>query len=122
MLTVAVQNGLTGQQLRLVDMLRQRFSAIDDTAVDAFWRLRNRRLIAEWVPSFNASPVNRRLLAQADGMAMQAVDRAVIDWVEDYYISFDTNRAGFIPNINEQSRTLDCSQPVQPAAARGELD
>ena len=122
-LTVAVQNGLTGQQLRLVDMLRANGFRIDDAAVDAFWRAEEQRLIAEWVPEFQrvASEQAIAALAQADGMAMwQAVDRAVIDWVEDYYISFDTNRVGSIPNINEQSRTLIGNLFNQ--WQRGELD
>ena len=40
--TVAVQNGLTGQQLRLVDILRANGFALT-MPVDAFWRARRNR-------------------------------------------------------------------------------
>lgn len=122
-LSVAVQQGLTGQQLRLVDMLRVNGFRIDDNAVDAFWRAEQKRLIDEWVPAFQRVAGEQAIasLAQTGGLAMwQAVDTAIIDWVEDYYISLDGNLVGSIPNINEQSRTLIGNLFNQ--WQRGELD
>ena len=122
-LTAAVQQGLTGQQLRLVDMLRASGYRVDDVAVDALWRAEQHRLNDERVPQFQrvASEQAIASLAQTSGMAMwEAVDTAIIDWVEDYYISLDTNLVGSIPNINETSRTLIGNLFNQ--WQRGELD
>jgi SPP1 gp7 family putative phage head morphogenesis protein len=107
LLTSAAQQGLSAQQMRLVDLLRTRGYDLTTEALDVFWQNENNLLATAWVDEYQriATSVATAALMETNGLAAwQAVNEEVIDWVNTYYRSGNPLSVGSIPNINDTSR------------------
>ena len=106
-IALAVQGGLSQQQTRLVELVRR--GNVTPAALDAFWAAEDARLWAavratfEDVAQENAIAMAVRM--GADDAMWRTVNRAVLDWVGDYYTNADAGAFGSIPNLNLTSRT-----------------
>lgn len=106
-IAIAVQGGMSAQQTRLVELVRR--GNVTPAALDAFWAAEDARLWAavratfEDVAAENAIAMAVRM--GADDAMWNTVNRAVLDWVGDYYTNADAGAFGSIPNLNLTSRT-----------------
>ena len=123
-LAIAMQNGLSAQQTRLVDMVRRTNGNLSPAALDAFWRAEDARLYSAIVGTLDNIATERAISmvvsAGGDTSTWQHVNQAVLDWMHGYYTSPDPQFVGSVPNLNQTSR-----QQVADAYgrwARGELE
>lgn len=123
-MAVAVQNGLSAQQARLVDMVRRTNGNLSAAMLDDFWRQEDARLFAalratiEDVAGESAIGMAVRMGGDAD--MWRTVNEQVLTWARDYYTSPNPNFVGSVPNLNQTAR--EQFAPLFEAWNRGELD
>jgi SPP1 gp7 family putative phage head morphogenesis protein len=109
LLTQANLNGLTAQQMRLIDLVRTMGFEVHPDAIDVFWQREDELLATAWVDEYGrvASSFATATLMETNGLAAwQATNTEVIDWVNTYYRSGSAFDLGSIPNINGTSRAM----------------
>ncbi len=123
-LAIAMQNGLSAQQTRLVDMVRRTNGSLSARQLDTFWAAEDDRLYASILGTLDSIATERAIglvvSAGGDTSTWQHVNQAVLDWMHGYYTSPEPAFVGSVPNLNQTSR-----QQVADAFgrwARGELD
>ena len=123
-LVLAVQNGLSEQQRRVLELLRRTNGTPTAAALDAFWRAEDDALWAIMQPTLDAIAAERAIsiaVARAGGAdTWQTVNQRVLDWMHGYYTSADPAFVGSVPNLNQTAR-----EAVADAFAkwqRGELE
>lgn len=108
-MAVAMQGGLSAQQARLVEFVRQTNGNLTTSAVADFWRREDERLFAALRPTLEGvaseSAIGMAVRMGADDDTWRLVNEAVLSWVDDYYINADAAAVGSIPNLNLTSRT-----------------
>lgn len=108
-LVVAVQNGLSDQQARLVELVRRSNGTLTAATLDGFWANEDAALWAvmrgtvEQVAAESAVAFAVRL--GGDGDMWRTVNERMLSWVDAYYTSADAAAVGSIPNLNTTSRT-----------------
>lgn len=106
LLTNAAQTGLSAQQERLLDLLRQTEADPTPAELAAFWQGEDQALLAAMRPALVQVASERALTATlTGGGAFSLVNQRVIDWVDTHYIDPDGLAYGSIPNLNLTSRT-----------------
>lgn len=123
-MALAVQNGLSAQQQRLVGMIRQTNGNLSPAMLDDFWRAEDERLFAALRPTIDDVASERAITmavtAGADANTWRTINQAVLDWVGDYYTNADVVFVGSVPNLNLTSRTEFARSFLD--WQRGELD
>jgi hypothetical protein len=108
-LAIAVQQGLSAQQARLVDMVRRTNGSLSPAALDAFWAGEDARLWQAVRPAWEEIAAERAIGAAvrmgADDAMWRTINTAVIDWTNTYYTSTSPDFVGSIPNLNQTSRS-----------------
>lgn len=107
-LAIAVQQGLTAQQARLVDLIRSNGGTLTAAQLDAFWRAEDDLLWAAIRPTLaNITAENAIAMAVrlgAEGDMWRTVNERMLTWVDAYYTNADAAAVGSIPNLNLTSR------------------
>ena len=108
-LNEAFSGALGAQQSRLLDLLRTTQGQPTMAQMDAFWRRENDALWRAVQPTLETVAQERAIVAALTGTAddamWDAINEAVIEWVNDYYTNLDGALVGSVPNINATSRT-----------------
>lgn len=105
----AFAGALGAQEGRLLDLLRTTQGQPTSAQLDAFWQRENDALWRAVQPTLETVAQERAIVAALTGTAddsmWNAINDAVIDWVNDYYTSADVEIVGSIPNLNVTGRT-----------------
>lgn len=105
----AFAGALGAQEGRLLDLLRTTQGMPTTAQLDAFWRRENDALWRAVQPTIEAVAQERAIVAALGGTAddamWNAINDAVIGWVNDYYTNLDVELVGSIPNLNATGRT-----------------
>lgn len=115
--------GLQGQLSRLLEVIRANDYSFPPAVMDSFWRSEDRLLYESVIPGLRDVAQEAAITAAVRGGGFDmwnAVNEAVIDWTETYYISADAALVGSIPNLDLTSRTLVGN--AFSAWQRGELE
>jgi SPP1 gp7 family putative phage head morphogenesis protein len=107
-LQAAVQGGLTSQQARLVEMVRQTNGSLSPARLDAFWAGEDERLYAALRPTLSGIATERAIVAAVGLVGDETwtlVNEATLDWLDDYYLNADAGAFGSLPNLNLTSRS-----------------
>lgn len=101
--------GLQGQLSRLLEVIRTNDYGFPPSVMESFWRREDRVLYESVIPGLRDVAQEAAITAavRGGGFTMwNAVNEAVIDWTETYYISADAALVGSIPNLNLTGRTI----------------
>jgi SPP1 gp7 family putative phage head morphogenesis protein len=122
-LAIAVQNGLSAQQQRLLDLVRRNDGNVTEAQLDAFWRGEDERLYGTIQPAIEEIAVERAAIVairmQQPDM-WRLVNEQVLGWSRTYYTSANPSFVGSVRNLDQTSR-----EQVADAFARwnrGELN
>ena len=104
----AFTGGLDAQRYRLLDLVESANGNPSDSQLASFWQQENEALYRSVQPTLYEVAQERAIvnIINSGGADMwEAVNDAVINWVEDYYTNIDIEALGSIPNLNDFSRT-----------------
>ena len=108
-LSETFSGALGAQESRLLDLLRTTQGQPTGAQLDAFWRREDDAFWRAVQPTIETVAQERAIVAALTGTAddamWNAVNDAVIGWVNDYYTSADLEVVGSIPNLNVTGRT-----------------
>ncbi len=107
-LAIAMQNGLSTQQTRLVDMVRRTNGSLSARQLDTFWAAEDDRLYQAVLPTLRTIASEQAIglaVSMGNESMWQLINEQMLGWVSDYYINPDAAAVGSIPNLNLTSRT-----------------
>lgn len=104
-LAATVGQALRAQQQRLAEAAAR--SGANALRQPSLWERENETLAGDMLPTLRTIASERAIVsAVGGGLEMwQATNHAVINWVDDFYISLESDALGSIPNINDVART-----------------
>ncbi len=106
-LAIAMQNGLSAQQTRLVDMVRRTNGSLSARQLDTFWAAEDDRLYASILGTLDSIATERAIgivVAAGNDSMWGVVNQRVLDWVHNYYTSANPEFFGSVPNLNQTTR------------------
>jgi hypothetical protein len=104
----AFTGGLDAQRYRLLELVDAGNGRPTARQLAEFWRREDAAFFRSIEPALYEIAQERAIVSIVSGGAVdmwEAVNEAVINWVEDYYTNIDIEALGSIPNLNDFSRT-----------------
>lgn len=108
LLLESVTSGLDAQRYRLLELVDAGNGRPTATQLAEFWRREDAAFFRSIEPALYEIAQERAIVSIISAGAVdmwEAVNDAVIDWVETYYTNIDIEALGSIPNLNDFSRT-----------------
>jgi len=108
LLLESVTSGLDAQRYRLLELVDAGNGRPTAAQLAEFWRREDAAFFRSIEPALYEVAQERAIVSIISAGAVdmwEAVNEAVINWVEDYYTNIDIEALGSIPNLNDFSRT-----------------
>jgi hypothetical protein len=108
LLLESVTSGLDAQRYRLLELVDAGNGRPTAAQLAEFWRREDAAFFRSIEPALYEIAQERAIVSIVSGGAVDmwdAVNEAVIGWVNDYYTNLDVELVGSVPNINATSRT-----------------
>lgn len=105
----AFRNGLKAQEIRYLDLVNAANGKPPEQQLAMFWEDENTALYRSVESALIEVASDRAVqisIATGNADMWAVVNEEIIDWVGEYYQSFDPSFVGSIPNLNVTSRTL----------------
>ena len=105
----AFRNGLKAQEIRYLDLVNAANGKPPEQQLAMFWQDENDALYRSVEGALVQVASDRAVqisIATGNADMWAVVNEEIIDWVGEYYQSFDPTFVGSIPNLNVTSRTL----------------
>ena len=108
LLLESVTSGLDAQRYRLLELVDAGNGRPTAAQLAEFWRREDTAFFRSIEPALYEIAQERAIVSIVSGGAVdmwEAINDAVIGWVNDYYTNIDAALVGSVPNINATSRT-----------------
>ena len=108
LLLESVTSGLDAQRYRLLELVDAGNGRPTARQLAEFWRREDAAFFRSIEPALYEIAQERAIVSIVSGGAVdmwEAINEAVIGWVNDYYTNLDVELVGSVPNINATSRT-----------------
>jgi hypothetical protein len=108
LLLESVTSGLDAQRYRLLELVDAGNGRPTAAQLAEFWRREDTAFFRSIEPALYEIAQERAIVSIVSGGAVdmwEAINEAVIGWVNDYYTNLDVEIVGSVPNINATSRT-----------------
>lgn len=105
----AMRSGLLAQQIRYIDLVNAAQGKPSEEQLALFWQDENEALFRDIEGALVQVASDRAVqigIAMGGDEMWAVVNEQVIDWVGDYYQSFDPSFVGSVPNLNVTARTI----------------